>query len=103
MGQWSNFTVFSKSLDRCFDYLNRYFLKNGNLPMVGQRCLEIFKAKVFNKLKRKITEAILVEIKKNRNDEQVNMEVVKKSIAIFVDIGLVLPKPMRTRDGVFLW
>ena len=28
---------------------------------------------------------------------------MRKAIAVFVDIGLVLPKPMRTRDGNFLW
>jgi len=28
---------------------------------------------------------------------------VRKSISVYVDIGLVLPKPMRTRDGNFVW
>ena len=36
---WGNFVIYSKSIDRAFDYLNRYFLRNSNLPLVGHRCL----------------------------------------------------------------
>ena len=100
---WANFVIFSKSIDRAFDYLNRYYLRNSNLPLVGHRCLQIFKEEVFNPLKQHITKALMEQITKDRNGEQISKEIVQKSIAIFVDIGLVLPKPMRTRDGTFLW
>lgn len=54
-------------------------------------------------MKEHIKEAILEQITRDRNGEQIQKEIVKKSIQVFVDIGLVLPKPMRTRDGLFLW
>ena len=36
---WSKFVIFAKSIDRAFDYLNRYYLRNSNMPLVGHRCL----------------------------------------------------------------
>jgi hypothetical protein len=29
---WDNYTMFSKLLEKMFDYLNRYFLKNQSMP-----------------------------------------------------------------------
>ena len=100
---WGKFVIFAKSIDRAFDYLNRYFLRNSNMPLVGHRCLQIFKDEVYNEMKEHIKEAILEQITRDRNGEQIQKEIVKKSIQVFVDIGLVIPKTMRTRDGLFLW
>ena len=42
-------------------------------------------------------------ITRDRNSEQVNREVVRKAIQIFFDIGLLKPRPMKTRESAFVW
>lgn len=66
---WGKFVIFAKSIDRAFDYLNRYFLRNSNMPLVGHRCLQIFKDEVYNEMKEHIKEAILEQITRDRNHE----------------------------------
>ena len=33
--QWDNFAMLAKLMDRMFDYLNRYYLKNQSLKLLG--------------------------------------------------------------------
>lgn len=33
---WDNFTKFAKLMEKLFDYLNRYYLKNQNKPSLGE-------------------------------------------------------------------
>jgi len=63
----------------------------------------MFKDLIFNDSKEKITRAILDQIKQQRAGGAINREIIKKSIQVFVDMGLVKPKPMRTPDGLFAW
>ena len=42
-------------------------------------------------------------MKKDRAGDAINKEVVKKCIQVFVDMGLIKPKPMKTPQGIFLW
>ena len=39
---WSDFTMFSKLIERAFDYLNAFFLENLEEPHIGERCLQLF-------------------------------------------------------------
>ena len=39
---WEDFTMFAKMLDKMFDYLNRYFLKNQSMSTLGQSALKSF-------------------------------------------------------------
>ena len=65
--------------------------------------MSFFMEKIFQGHKAAITQAILNQIRQDREGNAINKEVVKKSIQIFVDMGLIKPKPMKTRDGIFLW
>lgn len=65
--------------------------------------MSMFNEKIFQGMHAKITDAILKQITADRDGEAINKDTVKKSIAIFVDIGLIKPKPMRTLQGTFLW
>lgn len=56
---WEDYTIYAKMMDRCFDYLNRYYLSNSSLQPIGANCLVMFKERVFTKMKSHITEAVL--------------------------------------------
>ena len=65
--------------------------------------MSMFKERLFSHLSKTVTQAIIVQINKDRKGEQINREVVKNCIQVFVDMGLIKPKPMRTPQGNFLW
>ena len=67
-------------MDRCFDYLNRYFLSNSSQPPIGAHCLSLFKQHVYSHNKKPLCNAILEMITNDRNGVDVNREVVRKSI-----------------------
>lgn len=92
-------------MDRSFDYLNRYYLKNSELKMVGETCSHMFHEQIYsNDRKRTITEAILDQISNDRQGNAINKDIVKKNIQVFVDLGLIKPKPMRdAKQNVFYW
>lgn len=48
---FDNFAMLSKLMDRMFEYLNRYFLKNQALKMLGVTAMELFVAKCYEKVK----------------------------------------------------
>lgn len=39
---WKDFAMFVKLLDRMFDYLNRYYLKNQSMKTLGVTALDMF-------------------------------------------------------------
>jgi len=102
---WESYNIYSKMMDRSFDYLNRYYLKNSELKMVGETCSHMFHEQIYsNERKRAITEAILDQISNDRQGNAINKEIVKKNIQVFVDLGLIKPKPMRdSKQNVFYW
>ena len=103
MKVWDAYIIYAKMMDRSFEYLNRYYLKNNQLQLVGEKCMSMFMEKIFQSRKVDITQAILEQIKRDRAGDAINKGVVKKCIQVFVDMGLIKPKPMKTRDGIFLW
>lgn len=99
---YENFTIYAKLLDRMFDYLNRYYLKNQCLPSLGEKCMSYYKTIYYERQKHELRTAVLQQITKDRRGEIINKEVLKKAIGCYVDMGLVQPKPMKTPTG-FMW
>ena len=56
---WSDFTIFSKCCHRMFDYLDRYFLRNHSLPLLGENSIKRFKETVHDPHKREVLAAVL--------------------------------------------
>lgn len=56
---WEAYIIYSKMMDRSFEYLNRYYLKNNSLKLVGEKCMSMFHDKIFHPRKGAITSAIL--------------------------------------------
>lgn len=99
---WEKFTIFAKLMEKAFEYLNRYYLKNHCLPLLGELCLNKFKQMLFDGARARITAAICDQISLDRNNSQVNREMIKKAIQTYVYMGLITPKPMQTPQG-FAW
>ncbi len=77
---WENYTMFAKLLDKMFDYLNRYFLKNQSMSSLGQTALKKFNELFYPKIKETLRELLMQNISKDRNGETVKRQVLKKVI-----------------------
>lgn len=99
---WKNFAIFSKCCHRMLDYLDRYFLKNNNLPLLGENSLTKFKDQVHDQHAQAILSAVLQQISNDRDGNQIELENLKITLQSYVEMGLEKPKIMKTPDG-FVW
>lgn len=99
---WDSLVIYALSMDRLFQYLNSNFLRNTQRPLIPEQILILFKREVFDKVKQKISDAILEQIDADRNQQNIPKDVVKKSIQVLAELGLENPKPRRF-DGRFEW
>lgn len=48
---WTDYNMYAKLLDKMFDYLNRYFLKNQSMKSLGQTALFKFNELFYERIK----------------------------------------------------
>lgn len=46
-------------VDKMFDYLNRYYLKNASLPQLGMTCLQMFSKYCYDAIKVELRAEVL--------------------------------------------
>ena len=65
-----------------FHYLDRYYLKNGaeKSMTLTETALSIWKKQIFDMFQKDLNLSIQAEIKKDRDNEIVDKELIKKSI-----------------------
>jgi len=66
---WSDYAMLIKLLDRMFDYLNRYYLKNQSMKMLGVTALEIFNQNFYLEVKDAFRTELLLNFTKDRNGD----------------------------------
>jgi len=84
-----------------FDYLDRYYLKNG-----AERCLNLtetalsqFKEKIFKPRINELRSAILEEIQRDRENEIVDKELIKEAVWQFIYMGFEKKTMIKKIDG----
>ena len=101
--QWNSYTIFAVLLNRLFDYINRNYLAQLGLRSLGHECQSEFKRKIAENLDDIIKNALQVQIQKERDGLEINRNVVKSLIQLYVDLGKEgSQKPVR-KDGRFYW
>lgn len=88
MNQWNNYLILSKWMSKLFNYLDRYYLKFTSLDSTVQAAIKYFKEMIFQGIKEKLIGAILEEINKWRQNEDVNWDVIHLVIEAFISIGI---------------
>ena len=66
---WEKFTTFSKCMEKMFEYLNRFYLKNLQRALLGEQNLRQFKEGLFDAFKKEFLHAILEHISSDRKRE----------------------------------
>jgi len=77
---FKKYTLMVFTLYKIFCYLDKYFLKNANMQSLTEKALDLFRAKVFNKFIEDLRRSLLEEIRKDREDEVVEIDNLKEAI-----------------------
>ena len=88
--QWKNYTIFTLSIIKMFNYLDRYYLKNGAehpCTNLTHTALRYNREKVFDKKIGELRRSILTEIRKDRQSELVDRDLIKDAILQFIYMG----------------
>jgi cullin 3 len=85
--QLDNFTILSRWLSKVFNYIDRYYLTFNQLDSTCLVCLKTFREVVFTDIREKLLSALMEEITKHREKEDVNWEVLHKTIETFINVG----------------
>ncbi|GLT32633.1 hypothetical protein SLA2020_072860 [Shorea laevis] len=86
--RWSNHKVMVRWLSRIFLYLDRHFIPRKSLPTLNEVGLTCFRDLVYNEINGKVRDAVITLINKEREGEQIDRELLKNVLGIFVEIGM---------------
>jgi cullin 1 len=82
--KWANHEVMVRWMQRFFQYLDRFYVEINSLTPLTDQGYKIFRQVIFVPLIQNITGAILENIRKEREEEFVDVDLVKKVIDIFL-------------------
>lgn len=86
--RWENHKIFVYWMRKIFTYLDRYHVKNKNVPPLFQAGLNIFKAEIMDKVKDKVRTAIIEQANRERNREIIERNRIKEPVICFAQMGL---------------
>ena len=86
--RWDDHLIMRKWMYDFFRYLDRFYVKRHGKKALNEVAISRFRTLVFDKIKQKLTLAILDAIKKDRNGEEVDRGMLHKAIGIYVELGL---------------
>ena len=93
--QWKKYTIYARSLVNVFRYLDTYYLKGQGGQSVTNAALGMFRDQIFMPNLEFLRYAILEEIRKDRDQEIVEIDLIKTAINHFVVIDYKRP----SKDG----
>lgn len=100
--QWKDYTILVHFMRKMFVYLDRYYLKNNNSLTLATTALHLFRDHCFNQVCDRVRKAILNQMTRDRNNEQVDLDLVKRSIYTFVEMGFISADIVK-QDDEYVW
>jgi hypothetical protein len=82
-----------------FDYLDRYYLKNSNMVSLTDTALELFRKNIFADRMVQIRRCILEEIEKDRQNEIIDKDLLKKAVLQFIYMAFEKRTVIKREDG----
>ncbi|KAI6683987.1 hypothetical protein NL676_029900 [Syzygium grande] len=86
--RWANQKVMVRWLSRFFYYLGRYFIARKSLPPLDEVGLTCFRELVYQELKEKVRDAVIILIHQEREGKQIDRALLKNVLDIFLEIGM---------------
>lgn len=101
--QLDNFTILARWLSKVFNYIDRYYLMFNQLDSTCLVSLKTFREVVFTDLRKKLLDALMDEIRKFREKEDVNWETIHKTIETFINVGYKKDVKLKKVGEIFQW
>lgn len=101
--QLDNFTILAKWMSKVLNYIDRYYLMFNQLDSTCLVSLKTFREVVFTDLKKKLLDALMEEITKHRENEDVNWDTLHKTIETFINVGYKKDVELKKVRGQFMW
>mmetsp|Transcript_8359 Transcript_8359/g.21552 ORF Transcript_8359/g.21552 Transcript_8359/m.21552 type:complete len:763 (+) Transcript_8359:378-2666(+) len=86
--RWENHKTMVRLLSRIFKYLDRYYVSRFNLDLLHDVGVVCFRDIVYSEIKHNVKGAVLSLIQKEREGENIDRNLLKTILEIFVEIGL---------------
>jgi len=86
--RWEDHKIMKKWLHNFFCYLDRFYVKRHSKTPLKDVCINRFHVMVFEKIKTRLTPAILELIEKDRNREEIDRGMLRDAIQIYVEMGM---------------
>ncbi|XP_027120828.2 cullin-1-like [Coffea arabica] len=84
---WSNHKIMIKWMSRLFRYIDRYYIIRKSLPSLSEVGLICFRDLVHAEFYKKVRDAVMSLIDKEREGEQIDRALVKDVVNVFVELG----------------
>jgi cullin 1 len=85
--RWEDHRIYRKWLFDFFRYIDRFYVKRHNKLSLQAVAIIRFKEEIFDKVKAKLTSALLDLIKRDRLGESIDRQLVREILNIYIDLG----------------
>ena len=85
--KWENHGVMVRWMQRFFQYLDRFYVEINSLTPLSLQGYKIFKSVVFQPLLTHITQSVLNAITRERNEELVDVDTIKRTVEIYLNLS----------------
>lgn len=86
--RWENHKIMQRWMQNIFRYIDKFYVKRTNKKHLTQVSLELFHDVVFQVVKPQATAAVLALVEKDRNGSQVDRNLLKDALHIYVEMGM---------------
>ncbi|OMJ91564.1 hypothetical protein SteCoe_5815 [Stentor coeruleus] len=100
--RWQNHKMLVYWMRKFFYFLDRYYIKNTNLPSLFLAGMTIFKSQVFNQIKVHLCNALIDQINNERNGAYIDINTIKETLLCFAQLGCD-KFSIENTGGKFLW
>jgi len=99
--RWKNHKLLVRQMWKLFVYLDRFYIKRVSALPLKAVGVQKFEQVVFNSVKEEVRTGVLGLIEKEREGEEVNRDLLKSVVKVFVEIGDWRPLfPTRTGEEI---
>ncbi|KAI3992507.1 hypothetical protein MKX01_022598 [Papaver californicum] len=85
--RWANHKVMVSKLSRFFSIVDRYYIPRRKLPSLKDVGFGCFREIVYEKMKVKVKDVVILLINREREGNEINRSLVKDVLEVFVEIG----------------
>lgn len=103
--QWKYFTIFVATMNRLFQYLDNFHLKNQGANSLAETALELFRDQIFKGRPSALRTGILQEVKKDRDGQVIDHQQVKVAVGQYIYMGYepVIKLLKKTGETEYSW